>query len=90
MEKISAYSNRVAINISSFDVMINFMKVTPDVDGNGKIIGELNDDHVQIIMSLQHAKALSDILNQQLSKYEKDFGPINTSKKAATKQDSKE
>ena len=63
------YSNLVAITHSSAEVILDFVAMMP-----GMPKGELVS---RIIMAPEHAKRLLGALNENLQKYERNFGTIN-------------
>lgn len=62
------YSNLCVISHSSSEVILDFARALP---GTPK-----TRVHARIIMTPQHAKSLSQALENNLKKYEEQFGPI--------------
>jgi len=67
------YANRAQFFVSNSDIMIDFIMVEPTPQGKKpKLVFQ-----TRIIMSPQHAKQFSIVLNQNIGKYEETFGSIN-------------
>lgn len=62
------YSNLVAITHSSAEVILDFMTMMPGMP-KGEVIS-------RIVMAPEHAKRLLGALNDNLQKYENNFGRI--------------
>ena len=67
-ESEGIYSNFVLISHSPAEFVIDFTRMLPGVPKT-KV-------YARIIMTPQHAKGLSKALNENLEKYEKEFGEI--------------
>jgi hypothetical protein len=65
------YSNNASFGITFFDLSITFGEVL--VDGPNAMHVE---DRVTVTMSVEHAKALANALEDVLTNYEKGHGPI--------------
>ena len=65
------YSNIVGIDLSAYDLKMNFGMITNDKQNLDEVI------QAQVIMSPQHAKALLGLLAENISRYEETFGTIN-------------
>jgi hypothetical protein len=65
------YANSVSVGMSIWDMRIRFAFA---VVANDEVL-KLRDV-ASIILSPQHAKALADLLNTRLNKYEEQFGPL--------------
>jgi hypothetical protein len=75
------YSNRVGVDFSVFDFVLDVGMRVPGDEGQASLL--------KLVMSPQHAKVLSRILLNNIEKYEKAFGPIplpSTGGAAAGKQ----
>lgn len=68
------YSNIAQMEVSLFDFKILF-GIKSDVTKEGFNPRDVSN---VVIMSPQHAKALSKMLNDNIKKYEENFGPINS------------
>jgi hypothetical protein len=67
------YSNRVQLFIGNVDVVMDFLMTEPALPGKEpKAVFQS-----RIIMSPQHAKQFSEILAQNMAKYEEVFGPLS-------------
>lgn len=66
------YSNIVSIESSNYDLFMHF-GIKKD-----RSIPELTDNDIDfsVVMSMQHAKALYNVLGDNLRKYEETFGKI--------------
>lgn len=81
------YCNQARLALSQFDVTIdvgqaNFLKMT---QAEGSIILPV-DFKARIIMSLQHAKAIAQLIMLNIEKYENDFAPLALLPKAMISQ----
>lgn len=65
------YSNLVLISHSPAEFVFDFTRMLPGVPKT-KV-------YARIIMTPQHAKTLSKALNENIDKFEKEFGEIKTS-----------
>ena len=72
------YSNFVLISHSSAEFVMDFTRMLPGVPKT-KV-------YARIIMTPQHAKALSRALNDNIDKFEKEFGEIKEVKNDSGKQ----
>lgn len=63
------YSNLAVITHSSAEFIMDFIRMLPN-GGNPKVKS-------RIVMAPEHAKRLMYALNDNISKYEKMFGPID-------------
>lgn len=68
-KKVVVYSNSVNLSMQIFDLSMSFNVNHP----NGQV-----DEKVQVFMSPQHAKLFSQILSENILKYEEVFGSIPT------------
>ncbi|OGD86321.1 hypothetical protein A2Z23_00180, partial [Candidatus Curtissbacteria bacterium RBG_16_39_7] len=68
-KKEITYSNQALITNDPMGFVFDFAQSSPQF-GFGKIVGRIG-------MSPQHAKALSQALQERVIQYEKDFGPIS-------------
>ncbi len=64
------YSNIAMVNLNPLDAQLHFGIREQNMEP-GKVI-----DETIIMMSLQHAKAFSQVLEKSLQEYEKKFGEI--------------
>jgi hypothetical protein len=71
----SVYTNRVEINISTWDVRIKIMEILEKDGGALKI-----KKHGSVVMTPLHAKALLRALDSTLKQYEERFGEIDLGK----------
>lgn len=78
------YVNRVEINSSIYDILISFYQASPVKDEIGKIVGETKSSETNIVMSPQHAKVFMNILADQVSWYEENFGEIDVETKGTS------
>jgi hypothetical protein len=67
-ELLGQYSNLVMINHNAEEFTLNFIYLFPSVP-QGKLVGS-------IILSPAHAKRLLHALNENITQYEAQFGPI--------------
>lgn len=67
-ELLGQYSNLVMINHNAEEFTLNFIYLFPSVP-QGKLLGS-------IILSPAHAKRLLRALNENITRYEAQFGPI--------------
>ena len=67
----SLYSNSVGIVATPFDLRLTFGEIKP----KGESL--INEPLTSIVMSWEHAKALSHFLQKQLEEHERDFGPCS-------------
>lgn len=63
------YSNLAVITHSSAEFILDFIRLLPN-SGNPKVKS-------RVVMAPEHAKRLMYALNDNISKYEKAFGPID-------------
>lgn len=70
------YTNSANFAIGEYDFQFLFYNQYPSLDGQGTD----SSNFVRIIMSPQHAKVFSLILQHHVKKYEEDFGKININK----------
>lgn len=69
---LSLYVNAAKLATGNYDFQIVFSQQTPSlIDGTVQ-----QNDLIRIIMSPQHAKVFSEILNVNIQQYEKEFGHI--------------
>lgn len=66
-----SYANSVQVRVSVWDFMLAFGLATPDSQDHVTI-----QNHQGIFLSPQQAKALWNILGQNLAQYEETFGAI--------------
>lgn len=69
----SVYSNNVQFTISPWDVVFMFGE-NQGVKDNQILLVEQT---VRVVMSPQHAKVFSQVLRDQINKFEEAFGTIN-------------
>lgn len=62
------YSNRIGVNFSVFDFVLDVGCKVPGDPAQTSLL--------KIVMSPQHCKVFSQILQKNVEKYEKAFGPI--------------
>jgi Protein of unknown function (DUF3467) len=67
-ELLGQYSNLVVIHHNAEEFTMNFIYIFPSV-AQGKLVGSM-------ILSPGHAKRLARALQENLSRYEAQFGPI--------------
>jgi hypothetical protein len=72
------YSNMVLITHSPAEFVLDFTRMVPGVPKTRV--------YARIIMTPQHAKSLSRALNENLEKFEKEFGEIKIIGGEASKQ----
>ena len=65
------YTNTMSIAFTEFDFSFLIGLSRPTLDGHA-----VNDYPARILMSPQHAKAVSDFLSRKVQLYEQTFGPI--------------
>ncbi|MHB8890346.1 MAG: DUF3467 domain-containing protein [Acidobacteriaceae bacterium] len=65
------YANAVTVGMSIWDIRLRFGFAVQATEESLKI-----KDVSQVVMSPQHAKALANLLNSRLKKYEEQFGPL--------------
>ena len=83
------YASVLGIFLNPRDCRIEFKDSMPGFDENGNLINQISPSHT-VIMSLVTAKELATILNEQISSYEKQFGPIVSMAAPVNKDDNKE
>ncbi len=67
-----SYANSVQVRVSVWDFQLVFGLATPDAPDQVTI-----SNHTAIFLSPQQAKALSNMLAQNLAQYEHAFGALN-------------
>jgi Protein of unknown function (DUF3467) len=67
----SLYANSAQVRTSFYDVSLVFGEISPEGDSIEC------EEHVQIVMSPQHAKVMLQILDRNLRTYEERFGVID-------------
>ena len=70
------YCNAVNAKLSPYDIFLEFGKSIPLIGEDGKIEIKFERDFY-LYSSPQHFKAFVEMVNGQLSLYEKEFGKIN-------------
>ena len=67
------YANTASVESSAYDMVLGF-GIKKDRTANG-----FNQEDIDftVIMSVQHAKSLCNILSENLKKYEEAFGTVN-------------
>lgn len=70
------YTNSASFAIGEYDFQFVFYSQYPSFDGKDTD----SNNFVRLIMSPQHAKVFSIILQHHIKKYEEDFGKINIDK----------
>ena len=73
----SLYSNSTAFVATPFDLRFIFGQIRPAP--NGKLV---NEQHLSIVMSWEHTKALLDALKKTVEDHEKDFAPLSYKKRS--------
>ncbi len=68
--KPGVYSNTVRISHTPFEFVVDFGRTTPDEAELIRII-------TRIVMSPQHTKAFLHALEENIRRFENQFGPIN-------------
>ena len=61
------YANKMGVARSETDVFVNFIMRVPTFDDNGEIVGERDADRRDIIITVDAAKALQEMLTQILN-----------------------
>jgi|YelNatPaOPRAMG01_1025707.scaffolds.fasta_scaffold01590_7 hypothetical protein len=74
--KMGTYSNTVRISHTPFEFVMDFGRTTPDEQDLIRIVS-------RIVMSPQHTKAFLQALEENLRRYEAQFGPINLPARSA-------
>ena len=81
----TSYANQVSLVFSPWDLTMDFLHVAPvqstvEVDGKPTVqtTGAVAQAAHRIVMSPQHAKALARILQDNIDRYEAQFGAIPT------------
>jgi hypothetical protein len=69
----SIYSNSANVKFSNWDVSLDFGEIVGGSSDNKLVIAP----RVRIMMSLQHAKAFSEVLKTNLEVFEQRFGEIH-------------
>jgi hypothetical protein len=72
---VSTYANNAQVQVNYFDFRISFGELSAITPNKVTITNKM-----QIIMTPEHAKLLSAILNANVEIYEKQFGAIRESK----------
>lgn len=73
------YCNQVRMGMSVFDITIDFgQSSTTEMTQNksGQTVVPV-DFKTRVVMSPQHAKALAQLLAENITRYEKDFGELH-------------
>ena len=78
------YVNSALVQLGAFDFRIS-VGVAPEDDKPDEVIRL--EEHAQLIMSPQHAKALLRALANNVKKYEDEFGEINLMPKSAPQEE---
>lgn len=73
------YSNIALISHSHSDFVFDFAALLPGMPGP--------DVQARVIMAPEHAKSLLAALSENIMKYEREFGPIQTGQKPAAQGD---
>src|SRR5260370_33718175 len=68
------YVNSIQMRVSGYDFQFVLGQAAHIVEGGRVIVGNL----LTVVMSPQHAKALSEMLTKNISAYEEIFGPVAT------------
>jgi hypothetical protein len=71
------YSNCIKVKMSPYDVLFECGKNIPIEDPEKNEINLIFERDFYLYNSPQHFKALVNVLNQHLKKYEEAFGVIN-------------
>ncbi len=79
------YANNLVLQSSVWDVSLGFGLLTGTTEGTVTARSVVN-----VILSPQHAKAVSEILNRQIAHYEASFGPIPSDPHATVTSDEDE
>jgi len=80
-----SYSNETVVSSSNFDIVIGFNQTIPEFDPSKNETIKISKLQHKIIMSPQHFKVFVKIINEQLFKYEEQFGTITVEPKNADK-----
>ncbi len=67
----SYYANNTTFQVTPWDVTLTFGRITDIKDGLLVV-----DQSAQVSVSLQHAKAIVEVLAKQLQAYEESNGPL--------------
>lgn len=70
-EVVGVYTNNASINLNNWDASLVFGEIQGEKDGKLII-----SPRVKVTMSLQFAKALRDLLDENLADFEDKFGEI--------------
>lgn len=66
------YANNISLSVTQWDFRFVYGRIVHSDDKNVDI-----ENEIMVYMSPQHAKAMSNILVENLKKYEETFGTIN-------------
>jgi|ERR1700728_3160523 len=75
---VSIYANNLQLEATPWDFRFYFGEIEraePDATGQ-RLVKIYVEDKVKIVMSPQHAKAMLKVLQQNVSSYESQIGPI--------------
>jgi hypothetical protein len=75
-EKFSVYTNRVALNLTIWDLRMQIMEIVGKDDDDSLLV----KPHGTVTMSPLHGKALLRALESTIKQYEERFGEIDMSK----------
>lgn len=74
------YANNTSVETTLWDVCLRFAEtIETDQEANIIKVREL----ARVRMSLQHARVIAGILNQDLERYERDYGAIPAPRRAS-------
>lgn len=75
---VSTYANNLVVEASPWDFRFLFGEIEKgEPDATGRRLAKLYvEDKVKIVMSPQHAKAMLKVLQENVSSYESQIGPI--------------
>lgn len=78
MEPKVIYGNNISIILSDIDCNLAIRTVVPIQNANGQVIANQVLESINVYLSLEHAKMISQLLDKQLKNYELSHGPIYT------------
>lgn len=74
------FAHETAVNFNPLQFIFDFKSVTPRVDLRSKEQPTIVIRHNVIMVDPYHAKQIMNLLNDSISKYEKEFGEIKKPK----------
>lgn len=83
----SIYVDGFSIIAGLVDTKIDLLSINPVIDEKGSIVGEQRTIEQRVVLSLPLAKELAEKLNEMVSIYEAQFGPLMDLKAAREKME---